>query len=39
MCLGFFNADLNVLRVVDVRNKGNVVAGEVDVVVERTITC
>ena len=33
MCL--FNADFNVLRVVDVRNESNVMAGEVDVVVER----
>ena len=39
ICLRFFNADFNVSRVVDFRIEGNVLAGEVDVVVERTITC
>ena len=38
ICLGFRNADI-VLRVVDVRIDGNVLASEEDVVVERTITC
>ena len=37
--LDLFNADFNALRVVDVRNEGNAMAGEVDVVVESQGQC